>query len=113
MKKLLALVLSLIMIMTSVFIVPFSAQAEQYPILPIPGTISTQCLTNESKYVSGNEKGRINYTYNVPSAGTLRLNINATLAGYDKDVMCSIWLAMFLPTMVASSSGFLTSKMLI
>ena len=85
MKKLLALVLSLIMIMTSVFIVPFSAQAEQYPILPIPGTISTQCLTNESKYVSGNEKGRINYTYNVPSAGTLRLNINATLAGYDKD----------------------------
>lgn len=73
------------MIMTSVFIVPFSAQAEQYPILPIPGTISTQCLTNESKYVSGNEKGRINYTYNIPSAGTLRLNINATLTRYDSD----------------------------
>lgn len=47
------------MITTSVFIVPLSAQAEQYPILPIPGTISTQCLTNESKYVSGNEKAEL------------------------------------------------------
>lgn len=84
MKKLLALVLSLIMIMTSVFIVPFSAQAEQYPILPIPGTISDQCPTNKDNYRI-DDKGMVYYTYNIPCAGTLRLNINATLTGYDSD----------------------------
>ena len=84
MKKLLALVLSLIMIMTSVFIVPFSAQAEQYPILPIPGTISDQCPTNKDNYQI-DDKGMVYYTYNIPCAGTLRLNINATLTGYDSD----------------------------
>ena len=84
MKKLLALVLSLIMIMTSVFIVPFSAQAEQYPILPIPGTISDQCPINKDNYRI-DDKGMVYYTYNIPCAGTLRLNINATLTGYDSD----------------------------
>lgn len=44
MKKLLALVLSLIMIMTSVFIVPFSAQAEQYPIFLYPEQLARNVL---------------------------------------------------------------------
>ena len=89
MKKLLALVLSLIMIMTSVFIVPFSAQAEQYPILPIPGTISDQCPINKDNYRI-DDKGMVYYTYNIPCAGTFVLNINATLAGDDDDGVFSI-----------------------
>lgn len=89
MKKLLALVLSLIMIMTSVFIVPFSAQAEQYPILPIPGTISDQCPINKDNYRI-DDKGMVYYTYNIPYAGTFVLNINATLAGDDDDGVFSI-----------------------
>ena len=84
MKKISALVLSLIMIMTSVFIAPLSAQADEYPILPIPGTINTQCPTNDNNYFI-DDKGKIYYTYTVPSAGTLRININSTLAGYDSD----------------------------
>lgn len=83
MKKLLALVLSLIMIMTSVFIVPFSVQAEQYPILPIPGTTN---LSLENYEVDGYWRlNKYYYTVNVQSPGTLRININATFSGYDKD----------------------------
>ena len=86
MKKLLALVLSLIMIMTSVFIVPFSAQADESgnttSDLPISGT---ENVSFENQFISDyNWKYDIRYyKVTIPSAGTFVLNINATLAGDD------------------------------
>ena len=54
MKKLLALVLSLIMIMTSVFIVPFSAQADEeneYILLP-NGSVTYTIGRYDTQYLS-------------------------------------------------------------
>lgn len=93
MKKLLALVLSLIMIMTSVFIVPFSAQADESgnttSDLPISGT---ENVSFENQFISDyNWKYDIRYyKVTIPSAGTFVLNINATLAGDDDDGVFSI-----------------------
>lgn len=93
MKKLLALVLSLIMIMTSVFIVPFSAQADKSgnttSDLPISGT---ENVSFENQFISDyNWKYDIRYyKVTIPSAGTFVLNINATLAGDDDDGVFSI-----------------------
>ena len=93
MKKLLALVLSLIMIMTSVFIVPFSAQADESgnttSDLPISGT---ENVSFENQFISDyNWKYDIRYyKVTIPSAGTFVLNINATVAGDDDDGVFSI-----------------------
>ena len=93
MKKLLALVLSLIMIMTSVFIVPLSAQADKSgnttSDLPISGT---ENVSFENQFISDyNWKYDIRYyKVTIPSAGTFVLNINATLAGDDDDGVFSI-----------------------
>lgn len=93
MKKLLALVLSLIMITTSVFIVPFSAQADKSgnttSDLPISGT---ENVSFENQFISDyNWKYDIRYyKVTIPSAGTFVLNINATLAGDDDDGVFSI-----------------------
>lgn len=93
MKKLLALVLSLIMIMTSVFIVPFSAQADKSgnttSDLPISGT---ENVSFENQFISDyNWKYDIRYyKVTIPSAGTFVFNINATLAGDDDDGVFSI-----------------------
>ena len=91
MKKLLALVLSLIMIMTSVFIVPLTAQADESgnttSDLPISGTENVSF-----KNISDNnwEYDIRYYKVTIPSAGTFVLNINATLAGDDDDGVFSI-----------------------
>ena len=93
MKKLLALVLSLIMIMTSVFIVPFCAQADESgnttSDLPISGT---ENVSFENQFISDyNWKYDIRYyKVTIPSADTFVLNINATLAGDDDDGVFSI-----------------------
>lgn len=93
MKKLLALVLSLIMITTSVFIVPLSAQADKSgnttSDLPISGT---ENVSFENQFISDyNWKYDIRYyKVTIPSAGTFVLNINATLAGDDDDGVFSI-----------------------
>ena len=93
MKKLSALVLSLIMIMTSVFIVPLSAQADESgnttSDLPISGT---ENVSFENQFISDyNWKYDIRYyKVTIPSAGTFVLNINATLAGDDDDGVFSI-----------------------
>ena len=91
MKKLSALVLSLIMIMTSVFIVPLTAQADESgnttSDLPISGTENVSF-----KNISDNnwEYDIRYYKVTIPSAGTFVLNINATLAGDDDDGVFSI-----------------------
>ena len=91
MKKLSALVLSLIMIMTSVFIVPLTAQADESgnttSDLPISGTENVSF-----KNISDNNWGYDirYYKVTIPSAGTFVLNINATLAGDDDDGVFSI-----------------------
>lgn len=93
MKKILALVLSLIMIMTSVFIAPFSAQADESgnttSDLPISGT---ENVSFENQFISDyNWKYDIRYyKVTIPSACTFVLNINATLAGDDDDGVFSI-----------------------
>ena len=93
MKKLLALVLSLIMITTSVFIVPLSAQADKSgnttSDFPISGT---ENVSFENQFISDyNWKYDIRYyKVTIPSAGTFVLNINATLAGDDDDGVFSI-----------------------
>ena len=91
MKKLSALVLSLIMIMTSVFIVPLTAQADESGNTtsdsPISGTENVSF-----KNISDNnwEYDIRYYKVTIPSAGTFVLNINATLAGDDDDGVFSI-----------------------
>ena len=93
MKKILALVLSLIMMMTSVFIAPFSAQADESgnttSDLPISGT---ENVSFENQFISDyNWKYDIRYyKVTIPSACTFVLNINATLAGDDDDGVFSI-----------------------
>lgn len=93
MKKILALVLSLIIIMTSVFIAPFSAQADESgnttSDLPISGT---ENVSFENQFISDyNWKYDIRYyKVTIPSACTFVLNINATLAGDDDDGVFSI-----------------------
>ena len=91
MKKLSALVLSLIMITTSVFIVPLTAQADESgnttSDLPISGTENVSF-----KNISDNnwEYDIRYYKVTIPSAGTFVLNINATLTGDDDDGVFSI-----------------------
>lgn len=81
------------MIMTSVFIVPFSAQADKSgnttSDLPISGT---ENVSFENQFISDyNWKYDIRYyKVTIPSAGTFVLNINATLAGDDDDGVFSI-----------------------
>ena len=93
MKKILALVLSLIMIMTSVFIAPFSAQADESgnttSDLPLSGT---ENVSFANQFISDyNWKYDIRYyKVTIPSACTFVLNINATLAGDDDDGVFSI-----------------------
>lgn len=93
MKKSSALVLSLIMIMTSVFIVPLTAQADESgnttSDLPISGT---ENVSFKNQFISDyNWKYDIRYyKVTIPSAGTFVLNIYATLAGDDDDGVFSI-----------------------
>lgn len=77
MKKLLALVLSLIMIMTSVFIVPFSAQADEeneYILLP-DGSVTYTIERNETQYLS----------FETTQPGKLIVSFYATMVSPESD----------------------------
>lgn len=89
MKKGLSLMLSLVMIITSIFVIPTMAQADENPVLPISGTINNVCPANSEDYYAKDEL-RTRYTYVIQSPGTLRINVNASLAGYDSDGQFSV-----------------------
>lgn len=77
MKKLLALVLSLIMIMTSVFIVPFSAQADEeneYILLP-NGSVTYTIERYETQYLS----------FETTQPGKLIVSAYATMVSPESD----------------------------
>lgn len=84
MKKGLSSMLSLVMIITSIFVIPTMAQADENPVLPISGTINNVCPANSEDYYAKDEL-RTRYTYVIQSPGTLRINVNASLTGYDSD----------------------------
>ena len=89
MKKGLSSMLSLVMIITSIFVIPTMAQADENPVLPISGTINNVCPANSEDYYAKDEL-RTRYTYVIQSPGTLRINVNASLTGYDSDGQFSV-----------------------
>ena len=64
MKKGLSSMLSLVMIITSIFVIPTTAQADENPVLPISGTINNVCPANSEDYYAKDEL-RTRYTLSL------------------------------------------------
>lgn len=87
MKKGLSSMLSLVMIITSIFVIPTTAQADENPVLPISGTINNVCPANSEDYYAKDEL-RTRYTYVIQSPGTYTFELCTW--GNDSPVNCEI-----------------------